>query len=234
MAAPYLVEIRTGGEVKHRLREIMYDIANRFNVRGAVEPRPVPHVTLYGPYDTNRGREVKQALISVLSEYDVVPYRIDGFDTFADKNVIYANVIPSQELRSLRRDVTRELRPLTYDARPWDSKYFYDFHITVAFKDVGSKFDDILDYVTERYEPRFDEYALRVTSLRRRNMLWEYDLLQDEVLDSDEATSASTWERSEELLETNRTPEDHEELFPKPGLAKRYGKWTWAKLTGQW
>src|SRR6056297_1312513 len=108
MSAPYLIEVRTGGELKSRLRSIMYDVAGEFDVRGAVDPRPVPHVTLFGPYNTDRGLDVKKRLYNIYEEYDIVPYRIDGFSRFEDAKVIYANVVPSQELRDLRRDISRK------------------------------------------------------------------------------------------------------------------------------
>jgi ABC-type microcin C transport system permease subunit YejB len=37
------IQIRPGGEIKQRLRVITYDVANEFDVRGAVDPRPVPY-----------------------------------------------------------------------------------------------------------------------------------------------------------------------------------------------
>ena len=47
-------------------------------------------------------------------------------------------------------------------------------------------------------------------------MMWEYNLLQDAILDQDEATSAKSWQRTEELLERQKSPDDHEGLEEKP------------------
>jgi len=157
----------------------MYDVAREFDVRGAVDPRPVPHITLFGPYNTDHGLEVKNRLYDIYKEYDIVPYRIDGFSRFKDAKVIYAKVVPSQELRDLRRDISRELRPVTYNCRPYDEDFYYDFHITIAFKDIDRQFEDIWEYVNEKYDPQYEAYAMRVTSIKRRKMMWEYDLLQD-------------------------------------------------------
>lgn len=201
MAAPYLVEIRTGGQMKQSLREIIYDVSDEFNVYGAAEPRAVPHITLFGPYNTNRGKEVKATMIDVLERFTLVPYEVDGFDSFPENNVIYAHVEPSPELCNLRRTLSREIRPLTYNYRPYDSDRSFDFHITIAFKDVGRKFDEILRYVNNQYDPQFEAYATRVTSLRNRSMMWEYDLVQDRVMRTSEATSAASWERTERLVE---------------------------------
>lgn len=234
MAAPYLNEIRTGGEVKQRLREIAYDVANEFGVRGAVDPRPVPHITLFGPYNTDKGRQAKRIVKNVLSDYGIVPYRIDGFERFKQNKVIYAKVVPSPELRNLRRELSRRLRPITYNYQPYDSDYFYRFHITIAYKDVTDEFDDIWAYVNEQYDLRFNEYATRVTSLRRRDMMWEYDLLQSQELRPAEATSARSWDRTIELLNEQQSPGDHDRLAPKPTAPTRLAKSAIATITRRW
>lgn len=234
MAAPYLIEVRTGGEVKNQLRDITYDVANKFGVRGAVDPRPVPHITLFGPYNTNMGRKVKRVIKDILSKYDIVPYRIEGFDTFKENNVIYTNVVPSPELRDMRRELSRRLRPISYNYQRYDSDYFYDFHITIAYKDVGDAFESIWNYVNDQYNLRFDEYATRITSLHRRDMMWEYDLLQNQELRPDEATSARSWERTIELLNERCSSRDHDKLAPKPNKPTRLAKSTIAKITRRW
>lgn len=233
MAAPYIIEIRTGGQIKNNLREIIYDVAETFDVSGAAEPRAVPHITLYGPYNTNNGRQVKRTLTDIYHQYNIVPYVVDGFGYFRD-DVIYAKVVPSPELRSLRREVQTQLNPLTYNERSHDSNYYYDFHITIAFKDIGRKFDEIWDYVNNHYAPHYEEYALRLTSLRRRDMMWEYDLLQDAILLQDEATSAKSWQRTEELLDEQSSADDHEELNKKPWAGKRIFEKSLARMTGKW
>lgn len=217
MSAPYLLEVRTGGDTKARIREIVHDVANGFKVRAAAEPRPVPHITLFGPYDTDEGYEVKDTLIDVFENYDVVPYRIDGFDHFGD-DVVYAKVLPSPELRQLRRELSSRLRPITYDYPEHDTDFYYEFHITIA-KQIDGKFEDILQYLNREYTLQSNEYATRVASLEKRRMMYEYDLLRDEVLSQQQATSASSWEKTTEALRKKATPNDHEALSPKPDSA---------------
>jgi|APHM01.1.fsa_nt_gi 2''-5'' RNA ligase len=184
MSGRYLNQIRTGGEVKQQLREIMYDVAEQFDVQAAVDPRPVPHITLFGSYDTDQGRTVKQRLIEIFEGFDAVPYRIDGFDVFRDLNVVYFDVISSEELRSLRRAISRELRSICHGYPEHDTNYFHDFHITLAFKDIGGQLDEILEYAQTQYDPQFDCYATRVTSLDGRSIMWEYDIPKGKYLKS--------------------------------------------------
>lgn len=234
MSAPYLNEIRPGGGIKQLLREIMYDVANEFNVRGAVDPRPVPHITLFGPYNTNKGYKAKRIVKQILSNYDVVPYRINGFGCFEQNNVIYANVVPSPKLRELRRELSRRLRPISYSYPTHDSNYFHKFHITIAYKDVTDEFENIWDYVNDRYDLRSNEYATRVTSLRRRDMMWEYDLLQDQELRPDKATSAESWKRTTDLLNKRKSSRDHDKLAPMPNALIRWVRWGIAKVAQRW
>lgn len=207
--SPYLVEIRTGGETKQYVREIMHDVADRFGVRGAVKNRPVPHITLFGPYNTNAGPKAKAIVGDVCADYDTVPYRLDGFNHFGD-HVIYIDVVPSPELRQLRRDLSRRLRGISYNHRGRDENRYHAFHVTVAFRDIRGQFDEIWDYLNDTYSPDIDEYATRITSLRNREMLHEYDLLQDEFLSPSKATSRESWEETTRLLEKQQLPTDHE------------------------
>ncbi len=233
MGGPYLIEVRTGGDLKRRLRSIIYDVADEFGVRGAVDPRPVPHITLFGPYETNRGSEVKRRLLDTFDGFDVVPYRIDGFDTFPDTKVIYANVVPSPELRSLRRSISRTLRPICEDYPRYDGSYHYDFHITVAFRDVGEQFDDIRRYVRDQYELQVDTYATRVTNLRKRSMLWEYDLPRGVELDPHTATTADSWRATNRTLDTLSSPTDHDDLTSPCAVERIVSRWK-ARLSGEW
>ena len=202
MTPPFLLQIRTGGEIKSSLKGIIRDVNNRFEVRRSGSRRDVPHATLFGPYDTNQGAQVKQSVQEVLSRYHLVPYRISGFDRFEKKNVIFADVEPSSELRSLRRDLSENLRPITHDQRPWDGNFCYDFHITIAKAESTSEFEKIWEYVTDNYNPDFDTYAKRVTSLRGREMMWEWDVPRSEELRQADATSEHTWEQT--LAELDR------------------------------
>jgi len=130
--------------------------------------------------------------------------------------VVYADVVPSSELQELRRKLSGRLRPLTYNYPPYDANDEFEFHVPVARGDVSDhQLTQIVDYVADRYDSQFDEYATRITNLDGRDMMWEYDLLQDEVLSHSEATSRESWQRTESLLQERTTDEDHDRLHRK-------------------
>jgi ribosomal protein L37AE/L43A len=212
MSSPYLVEIRTGGETKSTLRNLFSDVETEFAVDG---PRQhvVPHVPLFGRYDTDQGPAVKRSIVDVLSDFDVIPYRIDGFGAF-ENGTVYVNVTPSIELVSLRERLSEELQSVTFGYPRYDASGHFEFHIPVIEADRIRETDPaaVLEYLQGRLDLRIDEYATRITNLSGDEMLWEYDLLQDRVLEPDEATSRASWRRTESLLDERATTTDHERL----------------------
>lgn len=200
MAAPYLNQIRLDEPAKSEIRSIMHDVADRFDVHGATRNRPVPHVTLFGPYNTDRGLEAKNRAQSVLSSYRIVPFEITGFGSFSD-DVIYASVDPSQELRSLRQDLASQLLPISYNFQDHDLDTEYQFHITIAYKDIQDQFDDILGYLRDNYELNNQLYAKRVSSLHKRDLMWEWDIPRKKELSSNVATSKSSWQQTDSELQ---------------------------------
>ena len=114
MDRPYLIEIRLMGESKHLARQLIYDIHRKFRVMGQVRKRPVPHVTLFGPFGCRNIRQVIHDIREVGAEYSELEYGINGFDYFelkkkflfittsSKKHVIYLKIIPSENLNSMK------------------------------------------------------------------------------------------------------------------------------------
>lgn len=220
MSAPYLVEIRTGGETKEYIRGIVRDVRKEFNIRGR---RPVPHITLFGPYNTTDGYAAKDAVQRPCSEYRCVPYRINGFDTFGD-DVVYLDVTPSAELRALRREIRDGLLPISYNYPDYDENKWHQYHITIA-NGFDASANDLLRYLQSEYNPDIDEYAKRVSAIKNRDLMWEWDLPTGEVLSKKEATSRHSWEQTISRLDGLQQPNDHAELAQEPNQLTKLRKW---------
>jgi len=53
----YLIEFRFQGYARKYLKRSIFDVARRFHVEGVTRRRPVPHITLAGPFErTNHDR----------------------------------------------------------------------------------------------------------------------------------------------------------------------------------
>lgn len=193
----YLNEIRLGKK-KSFFRDIIRDVRREFDLQSSY--RPVPHIRLFGRYDTSQGYKVKQRTKNVLANYRVVPYRVAGFGSFSDSGVVYAEVVPSERLQELRRDLSNVLQPVTHNYRNWDTDQKYNFHIRIE-KNLGQETARILDYLRDNYEVDLELYAKRVTALNNRDMMWEWDLPRGTELSSQEATSRESWKKTETALD---------------------------------
>lgn len=217
----YLLQIRPSRRVKKRLRDIIYDVDEEFDTRSVDDPRPVPHISLFGPYDTKRGKECKNRLLDVASDYHCIPYRIDGFGRFRDTNVVYANVVPSQKLRSVRRKLSKQQRPLSTNYPDYDRDYYYKFHITIARPSATEKVNTILGYLQDDYGLEINDYATRLTALDGRSIMYEYDIPRGELLSKEQATNQDEWVETKSALEKYTSSNDHADLAPLPDIATR-------------
>lgn len=191
---PFLIEIRLMGEIKYITRQLIYDIYNKFHVRGAVRHRPVPHVSLFGPFRCRSINDVVNAIGQAGSKYEELKFQVDGFDYFelkkkflfittsTKKNVIFLKINPSEELKEFRHELAKKLLKVT-DATEIDkdSKDEFKFHVTLALKDIDRKFDDIWEYL-KNYQIRTDAVSYRITILRKGRIVYEYDLQNKKLL----------------------------------------------------
>src|SRR3990172_11305735 len=185
MEKPFLIEIRIMGDIKKISRKLIYDIYNKFHVRGNVKHRPLPHISLFGPFRCRSIYEVVNAIGQVGSEYSELKYQIDGFDYFelkkkflflttsTKKNVIYLKIIPSEELKDFRHSLAKKLLKVTDSSNiDHDSKEKFQFHATIAMKDIDKKFDAIWDYL-KNYEMKLEGISYRITLLRKGKIMYE-------------------------------------------------------------
>jgi len=176
------------GEPKHMTRQLIYDINKKFRVRGAVKHRPVPHMSLFGPFGCRSIREVIHATVEVGSEFSELHYGIDGFEYFelkkkflfittsSRKNVIYLKIIPSKELKEFRHKLAKKLLKTTDTVNfDHDSKDKFKFHAIVAMKDIHHKFDEIWDYL-KTYDIKTQGISFRITLVKQGKIMYEYDM----------------------------------------------------------
>jgi 2'-5' RNA ligase len=199
MKKPYLIEIRIMGDIKETARKLIYDVYNKFHVRGAVKHRPVPHISLFGPFSARSINDVINVIGEVGSEYSELPYQVNGFDYFelkkkflfittsVKKNVIYLNIEPSEELQEFRYNLAQKLLKITDSVSiDKDSKKKFQFHATIAMKDIHRKFDVIWDYL-KNYEMKSSGMCYRITLVREGKIMYEFDLKTKRLLNRSQA-----------------------------------------------
>ncbi len=198
----FLVECRLQGQAKHDAKDLIFSIAQKFRVRGVTSKKVVPHMTLYGPGEARNIRDVATRISKVARRYSLVPFEIDGFDSFdGPRKVVYLNIRPSEELRNLRRDLSNELRSIA-TCQSFDHNSDFAFHSTIAFKDVDEhKFKVIQSYLGRIDPPHFRQYLTRITVLGRGGKIaCEYVLLLERLLSRRQALSRHWYRRTMEKL----------------------------------
>lgn len=185
----YLLELRLSGSARKYVKGIVFDVANKFDVSGATRSRVVPHVTVIGPIKTIHEQKLIHEMIETCMKYDLMTIRFSGFTSFGNwifgNRVLGVKIEPSDELESLRSEIVEKIAGFCqlckFDTRKWKP------HSTIAFKDIDNKFGKIKDYLENRSCPEIKHYVLRVTLLKNRKILCEYDFLQHRALNRYEA-----------------------------------------------
>jgi len=185
----YLIEFRFHGYAKKYARSLIHEVAREFRVKGVTRNRAVPHITIFGPFTTRHERKMVSEVANVGREFTLVPFIVKGFDYFdKEHKVIYLNVNPSAELKKLRQELGQRLGRIS-NSQPWDNQKQFQFHSTVAFRDIDRKFSKIWEYMKEKEEPNIKQHLLRITILKGKRILYEYDLILKKLLNRRQALS---------------------------------------------
>ena len=185
----YFIEFRFHGYAKKYAKSLIHEVARKFRVRGVTRNRAVPHIALFGPFTTRHEKKTVSEVVNVGREFSLVPFIVRGFDYFdKEHKVIYLDVNPSVELKELRRELAQRLGKIS-DSQPWDNQKQFQFHSTVAFRDIDRKFSKIWGYIKEKEEPNIKQHLLRITILKGKRILYEYDLMLKKLLNRRQALS---------------------------------------------
>ena len=194
----YLIEFRFHGYARKYLKRSIFDVARRFRVKGVTRKRPVPHITLVGPFETREIKRVITDVESVANNYDLVNFKLIGFGYFNNPRgkVIYADIEPSKELEELRWELAKRLMKYA-EIKEWDKRERFSFHATIAFKDIDRKFSEIWRYLKSKETPNINQYLLRLTIIGKGGkIVCEYDLMLGRLLNRRAALSKKIWKKT--------------------------------------
>lgn len=185
----YLLELRLSGSAKKYVKDIVFDVARKFDAKGVTKNRVVPHVTIIGPIKTNYEQKLIHEIIETCMTYDLMTIKFSDFTSFGNwlrgNRVLAIKIEPSSELELLRIELVARLLRFCqlskFDTRKWKP------HTTIAFKDIDKKFGQIKAYLENKSCPEIQHYVLRITLLKNARILCEYDFLQRRTLTRFEA-----------------------------------------------
>jgi len=200
----YFIEFRFSGFAKQSIKELKTNITEKF---GVTRRKIVPHITIAGPVSTRDEKRLLGEIVDVCKKYDLVKFRMDGFDNFEDR-VIFVKINPSQELKNLRLDIAQRLYKFCNSTTKFDRRKVFEFHATIVLKDIQRKFDRIWDYVQTWRIPEMEQYVLRITIIKNQRILAEYDLLQKKLLTRTESLDKEIFKKTIKKLEKKQESTD--------------------------
>lgn len=236
MGSPYLIEIRMLGKARDEIKELILDTSKRFNID---IHRPVPHITLVGPFDTEEETRLIKDFKSICRNTTLISYVIEGIDIFRDNGVIYLDVQPSNELISFRKSFRDKLKPYCTLSRVDITEPFV-FHATIVKNIRANKVLPIKRRMQQKL--RYSHRMLRLTLLKNGKILYEYDFVLKRLLSRHEALDREiltltfaelkslSYARKDKTLESK----DHELSLEKQnvGTLTKISKFLTSKLHG--
>lgn len=217
----YLIEFRFHGYAKKYAKRIIYDVGKKFRVKGVTRKKVVPHITMFGPFTTRYEKKMVSAVANIAKNYTLVPFTVKGFNFFdnATNKVIYLDIEPYEDLKQLRFELADQLRKITNTKSSQDrkSKDNFYFHATIAFKDIDRKFNKIWRYLKKKEEPNINQHLLRITILKGRRILYEYDLLQKRLLNRRQSLNKHVYQRTIDMLKKQQAFKEYKKRYKSKG-----------------
>lgn len=207
MKSQYLIKIKMFGRAKYDIRELVLHTSRQFNINVS---RPIPHITLVGPFNTNDESRLVNDFRSICCNIELIDYIIEGIDVFTDTGVVYLNVHPSDKLTTFRRDLRDRLRRYC-NLSEFDFVEPFAFHSTIAKHLSQQKVKAIQKNI--RHDQKYNHRMLRATLLKNGKILVEYDFLLKRMLSRREALSKQVYERTMLALNEKSSHNTEKQIF---------------------
>lgn len=181
MKIHYYIEIRYFGNAKSNFKRLVNEIDNRFYLRRG---HKVPHITVVQPFTTNNQKKLVATFKRICSKYrKLMKFTVDGIGVFPFF-VVFAKVQPSSQLIKFRNDLMYTIRRFCNIS---DFNRPYKPHITIALKMGLIKFFRIWFYLKHKPRIVFTNHIMRVTLLKDKKILYEYDFTKRILLNRNQA-----------------------------------------------
>ena len=196
----YLIEFRFHGRAKAEIKTMIHGLNRKFHVNTGRFRRPVPHISLAGPFTTGSQNQLVRDFRSICETTPFCSFKVQGFGTFPHTRVVFIDIKPSEKLKEFRWRLAQNLGSYCR-LKDFDYKEDFEFHATLAMKLSPSQFSTVKDYVEILDPPKYKQFLLRATLIKNSKILYEYDFLQRRMLSRSEAKSRTGMAQTKKLLE---------------------------------
>jgi len=207
----HLIEFRFQGKAKRDFKKLIYEVDKKFRLGSARVKRPVPHITIIAPFSTNNQGRLISDFKEICKKHPLIRFNISGFGSFERTKVVYVNINPSLEMIRFRKDLINRLKAYCV-LKSTDINSFlglfkiareYSPHATIATKLDKNKFEKIKSYLNRKRKPNIRYTLTRVTLIKNKRILYEYDFLLKRLLNRREAKSKGLYSKTIERLKND-------------------------------
>lgn len=144
----YILHAPLGEPFRTQHRNLVNDVAARFNLRYTQRQAIEAHFTLKYHFETDSIGELEEMLRSFCAAQESFEVYIGGWNHFG-RDVVYVDVLLSKEGRAMVKALTDLLRTLPWmQWSPHDAENLHP-HATIAER-CGWEFEDVLAYLSPR------------------------------------------------------------------------------------
>ena len=178
----YYIEIRYFGKAKKDFKRLTNEVDNKFRLR---KGHKVPHITLVQPFTTRQEKRLVSDFKRICSKYKLMKFTVDGIGVFPFF-VIFAKVKPDRQLVKCRKELMHTFKSY---CRIADFNRSYKPHTTIALRMGLMKFFRIWFHLKRKPRVVFTNHVMRITLLKGKQILYEYDFLHRRLLRRRQAKS---------------------------------------------
>jgi hypothetical protein len=195
----YSIQFRFRGKLKYNIKKLIYDVDKKCRIFNTKKRRPVPHISLIVSLKLKNEKKLISDFYNLCKNTDLMRFEINGFDVFEENNVLYLKIIPGDKLKKFRWNLSKKLRsyctlkPIDYDKK-------YNFHATIAMNLSDYKFKQVKNYISKKSSMRLEHIVARITLLKNRQILREYDFLQRKMFNRKLAKNKRIYNKTMNLL----------------------------------
>ena len=168
------------GNMGFKVRKLINDIDRDCRLTNISTKRPNPHITLISPFDTNEEKKILDDFYEVCSKFSFLDFKLGSFGTFKKNNIVYVQVIPSNNLNSFRLNLINKyckyckLKSINYNK-------IYPFHITLAKRLKNFEIKKILKYLVKKklFYEKCNIY--RIAIIKNGKVFCEYDFSEKKM-----------------------------------------------------
>jgi 2'-5' RNA ligase len=181
MSAGFFIEFRLRGYARKYTDWVKARATTKskvLRIKRLKTKKEVPHITLFGPAQTNDLSQIVSEVSRLGNKYTLVPFTIGGFSRFENRSskVIYLDVVPSLKLDQFRSELAQRLFKLSTTDSPFDDKRKFKFHCTIK-KFIGisdASFEALCDYLEGNCSLSDFEQYIKIHKISLLGKLWNF------------------------------------------------------------